>query len=189
MRHPRITAAAIAVGVAAAVGGVTVASASGSSYGSASPRYPAARGASSSGGALASNAATVQIATATVRGTPESILEDAKGLPLYTYQPDTATASRVSGQLAALWPPLIAAHPTAAGAGGTLTSLATSNGRQVSYNGHFLYTFVEDAPGRVTGQGIQNFFVATPGGPARGAPVSRSSATTPPPAGGNGYGY
>jgi hypothetical protein len=26
-----------------------------------------------------------------------------------------------------------------------------------------LYTFIEDRPGHVTGQGVQNFFVATPG--------------------------
>jgi predicted lipoprotein with Yx(FWY)xxD motif len=138
--------------------------------------------------------ATVQIATATVGGTPETILEDAKGLPLYTYQPDTPTASHVTGHLAVLWPPLVAQSPTAAGVAGTLRTRATANGRQVSYNGHFLYTFVEDRPGRVTGQGVQNFFVATPGLPAEGSaatasPVPAPAASNPPAAAGNGYGY
>jgi hypothetical protein len=42
----------------------------------------------------------------------------------------------------------VATTPTAAGATGMLRTLRTSNGQQVSYNGHFLYTFVEDGPGR-----------------------------------------
>jgi predicted lipoprotein with Yx(FWY)xxD motif len=117
----------------------------------------------------------------------ESILVDAQGLPLYIYKPDTPTTSHVSGQLAALWPPLLASAPTAAtGITGTLTAVGTTNGQQVSYNGHFLYTFIEDSPGRVTGQGVQNFFVATPTlATDSTAPISGS--TTPPTA--NGYGY
>jgi predicted lipoprotein with Yx(FWY)xxD motif len=91
------------------------------------------------------------------------ILVDAHGLPLYTYKHDTATTSHVRGQLAALWPPLVAAVPTTSGSStGRLTSVTTTNGMQVAYNGHFLYTFVEDTPGHVTGQGVQDFFVATP---------------------------
>ncbi len=49
--------------------------------------------------------------------------------------------------------------------------MATTNGEQVAYNGHFLYTFVEDQPGKVTGQGVQNFYIATPNLGA-GAPSS-----------------
>lgn len=184
MRHPRITAAAVAVAVAAAVGGVTVASAAGPS----TPHYPNAAStplALSTPGRPLSGAATVQIATVAVRGVPETILEDEHGLPLYTYQPDTPTTSHVSGQLAALWPPLVAKTPTAAGVSGTLRSVDTSNGQQVSYNGHFLYTFVEDSPGHVTGQGVQNFLVATPDLPALGA----TAAPVPTAQGRNGYGY
>jgi predicted lipoprotein with Yx(FWY)xxD motif len=183
MRHPRITIAAVAVAITAAVGGVAVASAAGSS----TPSYSSAGSVPMSvagTGPAAAGAATVQIATAAVRGTPETILEDAKGLPLYTYRPDTPTTSHVSGQLAALWPPLVAKNPTAAGVAGALRSLTTTNGQQVSYNGHFLYTFVEDGPGHVTGQGVQNFFVATPDLAAVGTP----EVTAPPATTGNGYG-
>jgi predicted lipoprotein with Yx(FWY)xxD motif len=131
------------------------------------------------------SAATVQTATATVQGTAKTILVDAHGLPLYIYKPDTTVTSHVSGQLAALWPPLVAAGPTAAGATGRLTSVATANGKQVAYNGHFLYTFVEDRPGHVTGQGVQNFFVATPS-----LTAGASNATTVAPAkSGYSYGY
>jgi hypothetical protein len=67
--------------------------------------------------------------------------------------------------------------------------VVTSNGRQVTYNGHFLYTFAEDSPGQVTGQGVQNFFVATPGIAAnRGNTGSTKSAPAPAPVA-NRYGY
>jgi predicted lipoprotein with Yx(FWY)xxD motif len=129
--------------------------------------------------------ATVTAMTATVQGTPESILVDARGLPLYTYKLDTASTSSVTGRLAALWPPLIANTPTARGADGALTSVQTVNGKQVSYNGHFLYTFVDDNPGKVTGQGVQNFFVAMPGLPTDNA----ANATIAPTPATNGYSY
>ena len=87
----------------------------------------------------------MQTTTATVQGTTETILVDRHGLPLYIYKPDTAVTSHVSGQLAALWPPLVAAAPTVSRVTGRLTSVATTNGNQVAYNGHFLYTFISDS--------------------------------------------
>jgi hypothetical protein len=60
------------------------------------------------------------------------------------------------------------------------------HGDQVAYNGHLLYTFADDQAGQVTGQGVQGFFVATPGltaitwSPAPAAPAAPS---------GNPYGY
>ncbi|HEY2297426.1 MAG TPA: hypothetical protein VGH43_06830 [Jatrophihabitans sp.] len=179
MRHPRLTIAALAIAALASVGGFAIASAASSS----STQLSAAPSASTSAGARGGTSrATVQTATATVQGTTETILVDAHGLPLYIYTPDTATTSHVSGQLAALWPPLVAAAPSASGASGRLTSVATANGQQVSYNGHFLYTFVEDSPGHVTGQGVQDFFVATPN--LAGGAVSAPTASS-----GSGYGY
>jgi hypothetical protein len=72
--------------------------------------------------------------------------------------------------------------------------LADANGQQVLYNGHFLYTFVDDTPGQVTGQGVQGFFVATPGAAAGSASAAASSPITQPntnTGGGSGarYGY
>jgi predicted lipoprotein with Yx(FWY)xxD motif len=179
MRSTRITIAMIGAAVAAAIGGATIAGTAGGS----TPKHPAASSAAPADTApVAAATTTVHTVNAMVGGMTESILVDAKGLPLYIYKPDTSTTSRVTGQLAALWPPLIASTPTGStDITGTLSSVAATNGQQVSYNGHFLYTFVEDSPGRVTGQGVQNFFVATPATATQG-----SSAPTPV---ANGYGY
>ena len=129
--------------------------------------------------------ATINVATATVNGKSEQILVDSRGLPLYTFAPDTATTSHVSGGLAALWPPLDSAQPTEAGTVGHLGVVSDANGQQVQYNGHFLYTFVDDSPGHVTGQGVQNFFIATPGLSSGSASV----AASPPATQSGGYGY
>lgn len=106
--------------------------------------------------------ATVHVSSATVGGKTERILVNAKGLPLYYYGADTAKKSFVSGGLAQLWPALVSPKPTATGVKGKLVSLKEVSGRQVAFKGHFLYTFVYDTPGHVTGQGVSNFFVATP---------------------------
>ncbi|MDP9117090.1 MAG: hypothetical protein M3O28_07500 [Actinomycetota bacterium] len=83
-----------------------------------------------------------------MRGDHEPILVDSHGLPLYFYRPDTTVTSRVTGQLAVLWPPLVAAAPTSGGVTGRVTSVTTTTGAQVVYNGHLLYTFVDDRPAR-----------------------------------------
>jgi predicted lipoprotein with Yx(FWY)xxD motif len=129
---------------------------------------------------------TVRTATTRVGGTTEKILVDASGLPLYYFRADTAKHSNVSGALAQLWPPLFSAKPSASGVTGKLLSVKQSGGRQVTYNGHFLYTFIDDSPGHVTGQGVSNFFVVTPhirafGDPAKAAMRTASSS--------HGYGY
>lgn len=182
MRNPRITVAVLVAAVAATIGGVALATGGSSSlYGAHPGKSPSGRAATITG----ANQATVTAVTATVQGRPESILVDAHGLPLYTYKLDTGSTSNVTDQLAALWPPLIADTPTARGANGALMSVQTTNGKQVSYNGHFLYTFVNDSPGKVTGQGVQDFFVATP----RRATDTTANATLAPPPGNNIYVY
>src|ERR1022692_4237348 len=125
----------------------------------------AAAGASSPGSSVhppsQSAAATVRTAPVAVTGKTETILVNAQGLPLYYYRPAT-------------------------GVSGKLTVLNDVNGHQVAYNGHLLYTFTSDHAGQVTGQGFQNFFVATPGL----APIARSSAPAGPvPAAPSGNGY
>ena len=173
MRHPRIIIAGIGLAAVAAVGGVTAVAAGGSSASSTPSARPAAA------------AATVRTAPANVAGTSETILVNGGGRPLYFYRPDTATRSLVTGGLAQLWPPLTSAAPTAAGANGKLSVLNDVNGHQVTYNGHPLYSFAGDHAGQVTGQGVQNFFVATPGL----TPLTTSSGTAPAAPAGGGLGY
>ena len=62
-----------------------------------------------------------------------------------------------------------------------------AHGNQVAYNGHLLYTFTADRPGQVTGQGFQNFFVATVG--LAPAAKSAGTGTTVPAIPAGGYGY
>ncbi len=178
MQRPKIIIASVAVAALAAIGGTTAALASSSSASSATP----------SSSAPAATGATVHTFQATVNGKTETILVNAQGLPLYYYQPDTAAKSLVTGQLLAAWPAVTSAMPTGTGLSGQLTAVNDAHGSQVAYNGHLLYTFITDRPGQVTGQGVQNFFVATPGI----APLSGTSAptgTVPASPASGGYGY
>ena len=176
MRHRKLIIAGIGLAAVAAAGGVTAAAASGGTFASYS--------------ATGHNAAapTVRTAPAAVAGKTETILVNSGGLPLYFYRPDTAAKSLVTGGVAALWPALTSAAPSSAGAIGRLTVVHDAHGHQVAYNGHLLYTFVSDHPGQVTGQGVQNFFVATPGlPPITGSPTPAGTVPAAPAAPGYGY--
>jgi predicted lipoprotein with Yx(FWY)xxD motif len=175
MRNPRIIIASVSLAAAAVIGG-GVAAAAASSHASSPPA------------ASQPARATVRSVQATVGGKTETILVSGVGLPLYYYLNDTAAKSAVTGALAALWPPLTSTSPAATGLTGKLAGVMDDHGDQVAYNGHLLYTFADDQAGRVTGQGVQGFYVATPGL----APLTGSSATAgpaPSASSGNGYGY
>jgi predicted lipoprotein with Yx(FWY)xxD motif len=181
VRHPRIIIASVTLAAAAAIGGGLTAAAATTSHASSPP-------------AASQHApATVRTVHAAVAGTTETILVTSAGLPLYYYLNDTAAKSAVTGALAALWPPLTSPSPAAAGLAGHLAAVTDAHGPQVAYNGHLLYTFADDQPGQVTGQGVQGFFVATPGlTPLTGTQTAGSPATAgPAPAApsGNPYGY
>lgn len=188
MRHPRTTIAVIAVAAAAGVSGIAAAATTGGGSptgGSATPKAVAAAVPS----VAPATGATIHVATATVGGRAEDILENAQGLPLYFYKADTATKSFVSGGLASFWPPLDSANPTVAGTTGRLSVTHDANGAQVAFKGHFLYTFISDSPGRVAGQGVQDFFVATPGMAALGSRPAASTTPTPTSGSSGIYGY
>jgi predicted lipoprotein with Yx(FWY)xxD motif len=172
MRHPKLIIAGIGLAVVAAAGGLTAAAAGSPSASNATAGHTA-------------TAATVRTASATVAGKTETILVNSGGLPLYFYRLDTAAKSFITGGVAALWPSLTSAAPTAAGASGKITVVNDAHGHQVAYNGHLLYTFVSDHAGQVTGQGVQNFFVATPGL----APIASSPAQGGMVPAAHGYGY
>lgn len=91
-----------------------------------------------------------------------SILVDSGGRTLYLFEADKAGTSACSGGCASIWPPLMATGTLHAGPGVQAAKLATiarsGGGRQVSYNGHPLYTYAGDAKaGDTTGQGLDQF--------------------------------
>jgi predicted lipoprotein with Yx(FWY)xxD motif len=140
------------------------------------------------------NTGPVLLGAYTIAELTETILVNGQGLPLYYYLSDTAAKSVVTGGLAALWPPLTSVSPAATGLTGKLAAVMDIHGDQVAYNGHLLYTFADDQAGQVTGQGVQGFFVATPGlAPIAGSPTSSgspaSAGTVPAATSGSGYGY
>jgi predicted lipoprotein with Yx(FWY)xxD motif len=181
MRHPRIIIASVTLAAAAAIGGGVTAAAATNSHAGSQPA------------ASQHAAATVRTVQATVGGKTETVLVNSQGLPLYYYLNDTAAKSVVTGGLAALWPPLTSASPAGTGLTGKLAAVMDVHGDQVAYNGHLLYTFADDHAGQVSGQGVQGFFVATPGlTPISGSSTAGSSTTAgtaPAAPSGSGYGY
>jgi predicted lipoprotein with Yx(FWY)xxD motif len=147
-------------------------------------------------------AATTPTQTATVRVANSRlgrILVDSTGHTLYLFKGDSGTSSACSGACAVAWPPLrTGATPAVAGGANAalVGTIPRSDGtRQVTYNGHPLYTFVKDhKPGDVNGQGLTAFgaawFAVSPAGnqisshPTRhgsGSSSSRPAAPAAPP--------
>lgn len=127
---------------------------------------------------------TVGTAMIPVGGVKTEVLTDAKGMTLYYYMFDTATGSVCTSDCAKIWLPLLSVSaPTSEHKlPGELTVVPTSNGQQVAYNGHLLYTYSGDAAtGQVNGQGIGGkWWVAT-------VDLKPTSASTvPTPTGGDG---
>lgn len=103
----------------------------------------------------------------TVAGKTQTVLTNTKGLTLYYFTADSATTLACTGGCATVWPPLLAVSDSAAASPalpGKLTILNGSNGKQILYNGHPLYTYSKDsAPGDAKGQGLfGKWYVATP---------------------------
>jgi len=125
-----------------------------------------AEGNTSTGSGSNSNA-IIKTATAMVSGKSETVLTNAQGKTLYYFTPDTTTTSACTGSCAQNWPPLLStgsSTPTSATTlPGKLSAQTTTNGNQVEYNGHLLYTFAGDSgPGQTNGQGLLGkWFVAT----------------------------
>jgi predicted lipoprotein with Yx(FWY)xxD motif len=118
------------------------------------------------------------------------ILVDSQGRTLYLFQKDSGTTSACSGSCASAWPPLRSTAAPTAGSqvdGSKLGTTPRSDGDpQVTYNGHPLYTFINDTKaGDTTGQGVSAFgalwYVVSPAGAQITGSPSASS--------GSGSGY
>jgi predicted lipoprotein with Yx(FWY)xxD motif len=133
-RTARIAAAAVAV-AAAVLLGVAV-------TGASTPAAPTA------------TATGTTLKTAVIGGT--TVLTNGKGLTLYSFAPDTPTASKCYGSCAAYWPPVTGTVAAGSGLPGKTGTIKRTDGSlQLTYNGHPLYTYIGDsAPGQAHGNDI-----------------------------------
>lgn len=111
--------------------------------------------------------AVIQTHSVTIDGKSVTTLADMSGKTLYYFTKDTNGTIACTSQCASLWPPLLVPTGTpgsSASLSGTLAVVTGANGRQVTYNGHPLYTFTRDKDsGDAYGQGFMGiWFVATP---------------------------
>jgi predicted lipoprotein with Yx(FWY)xxD motif len=92
--------------------------------------------------------------TVTIGGT--TILANAKGFTVYSFAPDTPASSKCYGSCAAYWPPVTGTPAAGQGLPGTVTTITRTGGsRQLTYNGHPLYTYIGDsAPGQARGNNL-----------------------------------
>ena len=116
------------------------------------------------------------------------VLVDGRGRTLYLFAIDKRNASSCSGQCAVFWPPLLAGTKGIAGAGVKASLLGTAKragGKlQVTYNGHPLYLFKQDAKaGQTKGEGLSFFGGSWWAVSTAGAAVKHAAAasSTPPP--------
>jgi predicted lipoprotein with Yx(FWY)xxD motif len=117
------------------------------------------------------------------------VLVDRQGRTLYLFERDSGTTSACTGACAVNWPPLRVPGTPLVGSGARRSDVGATarpdGTRQLTYNGHPLYTFVNDKkPGDTNGESINAFggswFAVSPAG-AKVAPRSQ-------PKGGGGYG-
>ena len=92
--------------------------------------------------------------TTTIGGT--MVLTNAKGFTLYSFAPDTPTSSKCYGSCAVYWPPVTGTTAAGQGLPGKVATITRTGGsRQLTYNGHPLYTYIGDtAPGQARGNNL-----------------------------------
>ena len=92
--------------------------------------------------------------TTTIGGA--TVLTNAKGFTVYWFGPDTPTTSKCYGSCAAYWPPVTGTAAGSPGVPGRVgTIIRTGGSRQLTYNGHPLYTYIADTgPGLARGNNI-----------------------------------
>ncbi|GAA4988692.1 hypothetical protein GCM10023205_69610 [Yinghuangia aomiensis] len=146
---------------------------------------------SSSSSSPTPSAATSAAGLHTANSQYGEILVNGSGRTLYLLTADAGTTSNCYGECASIWPPDTQVNAPASGqadASKVGSTPRNDSSSQVTYNGHPVYTYAQDAkPGDVNGQGLNTF-----GGTwwvldAHGNPVT----TVPSPSGGSsgGGGY
>jgi predicted lipoprotein with Yx(FWY)xxD motif len=111
-------------------------------------------GVAAAGASPPASATGTGLKPATIGGT--TVLTNASGFTLYWFAPDTPAASKCYGSCAAYWPPVTGTPPASPGLSGTVGTITRTGGsRQLTYNGHPLYTYIGDtAPGQAKGNNL-----------------------------------
>jgi predicted lipoprotein with Yx(FWY)xxD motif len=138
-----------------------------------------------------SNGSPTAVVASSTKASVGDVLVNADGYTLYRLTTDTPTSSTCYGSCAQLWPPLTvpagATPKAASGLTGTLGTITRTDGtRQVTYEGHPLYTYSPDTTtADALGQGVGGvWFVVSANGASSTATTSASTTTRP---GGSGY--
>lgn len=100
------------------------------------------------------------LATASIAGAPAFVTS--ANMPVYIFGGDTtANTSSCTGGCLAAWPSVAPPSGTLSAPWGSFTR-ADNGAKQLTVNGHALYTFVSDSPLTAKGDGVDNFHLARP---------------------------
>ena len=113
-----------------------------------------AAGVASAASPAAGTGAGTTLKTTTIGGV--TVLTNARGFTLYSFAPDTPTTSKCYGSCAVYWPPVTGTVADGTGLPGRVGTITRAGGsRQLTYNGHPLYTYIGDSrPGQASGNNI-----------------------------------
>jgi predicted lipoprotein with Yx(FWY)xxD motif len=160
-------------------------------------------GDSSSSGSGSSMGDTSTVSVKQV-GNSGKVLVNSSGRPLYAADQETGGKVLCTGACNSFWAPLTVSSgtPTGDSVAGKLGVVKRPDGtRQVTYNGKLLYSFSQDQPGEVTGNGFSDAFggrhftwhvVSSSGGTTSSSGSGGSSSGGGASGGGSsggGYGY
>ena len=137
---------------------------------------------------------TDTLATKSISGVG-TVLVDSKGDALYTNNQDSGMNVACTGSCTAIWVPVMApssGQPTSSDQAvqAKLGTIKSKGGSQVTFGGMPLYSFVQDSPGQVTGNGVTDSFGGTSFTwtvASTGAVSSSSSSSSGGSSGGYGY--
>jgi predicted lipoprotein with Yx(FWY)xxD motif len=89
------------------------------------------------------------------------VVADRRGEALYLFDKESGKRSRCYGDCAVAWPPLLTKGKPRAGKRADADLVGTTRRRggklQVTYNGHPLYYYKDDAPGRILCHNVDEF--------------------------------
>jgi predicted lipoprotein with Yx(FWY)xxD motif len=127
------------------------------------------------------NSATSSASTSATSG----VLKSTSGLALYTPDGETAKNVRCTGACVSIWKPVGPGDAKITNAG---TITRPDGTKQLVLNGKPLYTFAQDSPGEISGNGAKDAFGGRQFTWHAVQAGGSTAAASPTPSGGSGYG-